>query len=99
MGRPLSRSYGAILPSSLTRVVSIALGFSPRPPVSVWGTGTYALPRGFSWQHGISHFASKWARHHTSEYVPGGFAYPTSRVLVRGRPTPRLAYPSASPHR
>jgi len=36
-----SRSYGAILPSSLTRVLSSALGFSPRPPESVWGTVSY----------------------------------------------------------
>jgi hypothetical protein len=34
-GRPLSRSYGAILPSSLTRVISITLVFSTCPPVSV----------------------------------------------------------------
>ena len=34
-GRPFSRSYGAILPSSLTRVLPIALVFSTRPPVSV----------------------------------------------------------------
>src|SRR5262249_61301439 len=35
LGRPLSRSYGAILPSSLTRVISITLVFSTYPPVSV----------------------------------------------------------------
>ena len=35
-----SRSYGVILPSSLTRVLSRALGFSPRPPESVCGTDT-----------------------------------------------------------
>ena len=33
--RPFSRSYGAILPSSLTRVLPIALVFSTCPPVSV----------------------------------------------------------------
>jgi hypothetical protein len=36
--RSFSRSYGTILPSSLTRVLSSPLGFSPRPPVSVYGT-------------------------------------------------------------
>ena len=36
---PLSRSYGYILPSSLTRVLPRTLGFSPRIPVSVYGTG------------------------------------------------------------
>ena len=34
----LSRSYGVNLPSSLTWFHSRALGFSPCPPVSVWGT-------------------------------------------------------------
>ena len=35
----LSRSYGAILPSSLTRFHSCALVYSTHPPVSVYGTG------------------------------------------------------------
>ena len=37
--RPFSRSYGAILPSSLTMLLPSALGFSPHLPVSVYGTG------------------------------------------------------------
>ena len=36
---PLSRSYGVNLPSSLTVTHSSTLGYSPRPPVSVYGTG------------------------------------------------------------
>ena len=40
LGHPFSLSYGVSLPSSLTRVRSRALGFSPRLPVSVFGTGT-----------------------------------------------------------
>jgi hypothetical protein len=39
-GHPFSRSYGVNLPSSLTKVLSRALGFSPHLPVSVYGTGT-----------------------------------------------------------
>ena len=39
LGRSFSRSYGAILPSSLTRVLPIPLVFSTRLPVSVCGTG------------------------------------------------------------
>ena len=39
--RPFSLSYGTILPSSLTTLLPSALGFSPHPPVSVYGTGTY----------------------------------------------------------
>ena len=42
-GNPLSRSYGVILPSSLTRVLSRALGCSPRLPVSVYGTDTFPV--------------------------------------------------------
>src|SRR5699024_11620526 len=42
---PFSRSYGVILPSSLTRVVPLTLGFSPRLPVSVCGTGTCTANR------------------------------------------------------
>ena len=38
---PFSRSYGVILPSSLTMLLPPALGFSPHPPVSVYGTGLY----------------------------------------------------------
>jgi hypothetical protein len=40
------RSYGGKLQSSLTRVLSSALGFSPRPPESVCGTDTSLAPRG-----------------------------------------------------
>ena len=38
---PFSRSYGVILPSSLTMLLPPALGFSPHPPVSVCGTGAW----------------------------------------------------------
>ena len=37
---PFFRSYGATLPSSLTRVYPSTLGFSPHLPVSVCGTVT-----------------------------------------------------------
>ena len=36
---PFSRSYGVNLPSSLTTLLPMALGFSPHLPVSVCGTG------------------------------------------------------------
>ena len=36
---PFSRSYGVILPSSLAMLLPSALGSSPHPPVSVYGTG------------------------------------------------------------
>ena len=56
-GRTFSRSYGTNLPSSFTRVFSSALGFSPHPPVLVYGTVLcYLKLRRFSWKHGINHF-------------------------------------------
>ena len=36
---PFFRSYGVNMPSSLTTLLPLALGFSPHPPVSVFGTG------------------------------------------------------------
>jgi hypothetical protein len=57
LGRTLSRSYGANLPSSFTRVLSSALEYSSCPPVSVCGTVNLELKlRGFSWKQGITHF-------------------------------------------
>ena len=51
-GRTFSRSYGTNLPSSFSRVLSSALEYSSRPPVSVCGTVTVELKlRGFSWNH------------------------------------------------
>ena len=44
---PLFRSYGVNLPSSLTTLLPLALGFSPHLPVSVCGTGTLAYARAF----------------------------------------------------
>ena len=39
-GHTFFRSYGVNLPSSLTTLLPLALGFSPHPPVSVCGTGS-----------------------------------------------------------
>ncbi len=54
---PFSRSYGVILPSSLTMLLPSALGFSPHPPVSVYGTGTVQTIAAFldAW---LTHFAT-----------------------------------------
>ena len=95
---PFSRSYGVILPSSLTRVLSITLGFSPRLPVSVCGTGTYGLTSGFSWQCEISSFGAFSSPSQPSLKV-SGFAYSPASLLGRAQPTARSAYPSASPLR
>ena len=52
---PFSRSYRAILPSSLAMLLPSALGFSPHPPVSVYGTGIVQTIAAFldSW---LTHF-------------------------------------------
>ena len=44
---PLFRSYGVNLPSSLTTLLSLALGFSPHLPVSVCGTGSLDIHKAF----------------------------------------------------
>ena len=53
-GRSFSRSYGANLPSSLTKVLPSTSVYSTSPPVSVCGTVARALARGFSWQFGLN---------------------------------------------
>ena len=96
---PFSRSYGVILPSSLTRVLPSALGFSPHLPVSVCGTGTSCLARGFSWQCEIRDFATTiFTRHHSPAFTKNGFAYSSASLLGRALPFARSPYPTASPH-
>ena len=61
LGRlPLSRSYGVNLPSSLTTLLPLALGFSPHLPVSVCGTGTLAYTGAFlaSQHRGLPYYIS-----------------------------------------
>ena len=70
MGSSFSRSYGCNLPSSLTIVLPIALVFSTRPPVSVWGTG--AVPT-YCWaflDSMGSMTSTESSRHHVSELTP-----------------------------
>ena len=89
------------MPSSFTRVLSSALGFSPCPPVSVCGTVSTRLKlRGFSWKLGINGFAahgrssSRLMVDHPD--LPGQPHY----TLKPGRPTPGpptlLRHPIAS---
>ena len=55
---PFLRTYGVNLPSSLTTLLPLVLGFSPHPPVSVCGTGTLPLNSSFSRQWGIFCFGT-----------------------------------------
>ena len=87
--RTFSRSYGTILPSSFTRVLSSALVFSTRPPVSVWGTvSDYLKLRGFSWKHGINDFTTVVARHRVSAYREPDLPNPPAYALELGQPSP-----------
>ena len=106
-GRSFSRSYGSILPSSLTRVISLALVFSTCPPVSVWGTGTpCTLARElFSAAWAFSGFTCVFSKRLgiaplvLRSYVRSGFTWaPSPYTLTPGQPTPGSTYPSASLH-
>ena len=86
---PLSRSYGYILPSSLTRVLPRTLGFSPRIPVSVYGTGGSSLTRSFSRQCRPSPFAPIAGRSASRlALLWYGFACTTRRTLAHELPFP-----------
>ena len=93
---PFSRSYGVILPSSLTRVIPLTLGFSPRLPVSVCGTGTSSLTRDFSWQCEIRSFGTIFPSPSQLKLTMCGFAYTSPSLLGRAYPTARSSYPPAS---
>ena len=54
---PFSRSYRVSLPNSLAMTHSSTFGYSPRPPVSVYGTGCHHLKlSGFSWKSASPHY-------------------------------------------
>src|SRR5690606_37951345 len=100
--RPFSRSYRAILPSSLAMIHSSTLGFSPRPPVSVCGTGLYSLKlSGFSWKSDYLHYQRTRRLAVLSGFSSkGGFAYPNySYTLQRTIPSVRGSVTTPSPHR
>ena len=85
LGSSFFRSYGGNLPSSLTIVLPIALVFSTRPPVSVWGTGTVST-RCWAFLGSMGSMTSpEAARHHVS-----GLMVPT---LIG---TPLHAYPGTT---
>ena len=75
---PFSRSYGVILPNSLTLLLPSALGFSPHPPVSVYGTGTYITIAAFlgTW---LTRFVTLFSLHITSLHYMA--AFPTILLL------------------
>ena len=94
---PLLRTYGVNLPSSLTTLLPLVLGFSPHPPVSVCGTGTFALDSGFSRQCEIIDFGTLISLLITPRKREAYFTTSLSSTLERTFPAVRFDYPSASP--
>ena len=72
------------MPSSLTRVLSFVLGFSPRPPASVCGTGTLTIISAFSCQRGFACFPTfNFGPHHGSALRGTYFTIPRPNRLDR----------------
>ena len=86
---PFSRSYGAILPSSLTIVLPIALVCSTRPPVSV----LVRAPKNFLevFLGSMGSLTSLNCFVHRLSLKSCAFHYTTTYADSRGRPEPRSA--------
>ena len=94
IGSSFFRSYGGNLPSSLTIVLPIALVFSTRPPVSVWGTG--AVPAHcWAFLGSVGLVTSPKRLGITSRTYGPTFIGP-SYSLTRRQPSLRFTYPPAS---
>ena len=97
---PFSRSYRVILPSSLAMNHSSTLGFSPRLPVSVCGTGRLISTfSSFSWKHTWAHYPLCRSIVVLSALsILCGFAYTKYTYrFQRTIPSVRRAYVSPSP--
>ncbi len=96
-----SRSYGVILPSSLTRVLSRALESSSRPPESVCGTDTKgALYAAFLGSVGLPSIRSKLRPHHLSITRTAVCPYRVLAIQSTGlnaHTNNALGYPTPSP--
>ena len=89
-GHPFSRSYGVILPSSLAMLLPSALGFSPHPPVSVYGTGTLQTIAAFldAW---LTHFPTL-VRSASRLWIATRFFLCDSSFACPGIPFPGCAF-------
>ena len=92
---PFSRSYGVILPNSLTMLLPSALGFSPHPPVSVFGTGTMQSIAAFldSWSICFATFI----RSASCLRIVRRICLPHPFLTCTGLPIPGSDFPSVSP--
>ena len=100
--RLFSRSYKSILPNSLAMTHSSTLGFSPRPPVSVCGTGLHNLKlSGFSWKSDYLHYPRPRRFELLSCFsTVCGFAYNSNTyAFQRTIPSVRGSVTTPSPHR
>ena len=97
VGSSFSRSYGCNLPSSLTIVLPIALVFSTRPPVSVWGTGAVPTHCWAFLDSMESVTSSETTRHHVSGLRLQLSSEPPY-TLTPGQPSPGFTYLPASPY-
>ena len=84
------------MPSSLTRVISLILGFSPRPPVSVYGTGTLLLDSSFSRQCEFSRFHTYFLSPSRPCFRKRYFTLLPASALGRALPSTRSTYPPVS---
>eukprot|EP00825_Cyclidium_porcatum_P017231 TRINITY_DN1_c0_g1_i4.p1 TRINITY_DN1_c0_g1~~TRINITY_DN1_c0_g1_i4.p1 ORF type:complete len:440 (-),score=-87.06 TRINITY_DN1_c0_g1_i4:446-1765(-) len=99
---PFSRSYRVNLPSSLAVNHSSTFGYSPRPPVSVSGTGSnYLKLREFSWKYDQGHYPLVRRLTVLSSFsTPGGFASQRyTYTLQRTIPSVRRPFTPSSSHR
>ena len=87
---PLSRSYGVILPNSLTMLLPSALGFSPHPPVSVYGTGPIYAIAAFLGSP-LTRFATLSSLHIIALTSADGFSNQPSSLFVPVFPFPARA--------
>ena len=78
------------MPSSLTMLLPPALGFSPHPPVSVYGTGPYGFIAAFLDGRSTCFATLLFAPPHASGLY-GGFASRTPPALVPVLPSPAHA--------
>jgi hypothetical protein len=78
-GYPLFQSYGARLPSSLTRVISIALGLLSLPTRVGLRYGRYGFKGNEAFLDGVASVESPWVSPQLPlifNYIRGGFACP-----------------------
>ena len=83
------------MPSSLTEVLSSTLVYSTSPPVSVCGTGTHALTRGFSRRYGLNPCGLPLQAHLpiTSQPLHQGICLPVRPTSLEGVTTPEPSPP------